>query len=467
MKKILLSIFGAALTIGAFAQQTPSPFWTTTLNTNFSNLAAGVVYLDAVDASNVWMIGNDGLAPGKFINQYSKSNNGGTSFTSGTIYADTNTYVVANLDGISGTTAWVSSYLKATQVQGAIHQTTNGGTTWTNMTAPGMYTNTAASFCNIVSFLTPQIGITMGDPVGGEFEIWRTTNGGAAWSAVAGTNIANPIAGEYGLVNVYEENGTTNYWFGTNKNRIYRSTDAGQTWSVSAALTSTIGVAQGISDIAFSNASNGICTALFGPTTTASLTLFKTTDGGQTWTNIAPIDPSFGRSDICGVPGTTVLASAGSASGNNIISYSTDNGVTWNSWGGSNIQYITVDFVSGVTGFAGSFSSQTSAAIGGGWKYTGPSLGGNVGLKENLAPVAMNLYPNPSNGIINLVLPIAKKGLEVTVSDVLGKVIYSETIQNVNSGEVLPINLQGNAKGVYFLSITANGEKSSKKIIIE
>ncbi len=466
MKKNLLSIFGAALTIGAFAQQTPSPFWTTTLNTNFSNIAAGVVFLDAVDASNVWMIGNDGFAPSKHVNQFSRTINGGTSFTSGTVYPDTNTYVIANMEGINGTTAWVSGYEKVNQNKGSIFTTTNGGLNWTNVTPVTMYTN-AASFCNIVSFLTPSVGITMGDPVGGEFEIWRTTNGGTNWSVIAGTNIPNPVSGEFGLVNVYEKNGTTNYWFGTNRNRIYRSTDAGQTWSVSAALTSTIGVAQGISDIAFSSASNGICTALFGPTNSASVALFQTTDGGITWSNISPIDPSFGRSDICGIPGTTWFASAGSGQGNNVISYSTDNGVTWNSWGGSNIQYITVDFVNNNTGFAGSFSSQLNAALEGGWKYTGPSLGGSIGIKENFAPFAMNLYPNPSNGIINLVLPTAKKGLEVTVTDVLGKVVYTETIQNVNSGEVLPINLQGNAKGIYLLSITTNGEKSSKKIIIE
>lgn len=464
MKKILLSIFGAALTIGAFAQQTPSPFWTTVLNTNFSNIAAGVVYLDAVNASNVWMVGNDGFAPSKFVNQYSRTTNGGASFTSGTIYADTNTYLIANMEGINDTTAWVSSYLKTSQNRGAIHRTTNGGSSWINMTAPGMYT-AAASFCNIVSFVTPLIGITMGDPVAGEYEIWRTINGGMNWTRISGTNIANPLSvSEYGLVNVYEKNGTSNFWFGTNTNRIYRSTDGGQNWTVSAALTSTAGAALGISDIAFSDANNGICTALFGPTNASVLNLFQTTDGGQTWINIPTIDPSFGRSDICGIPGTTWFASAGSGAGNNVISYSTDNGITWNNWGGSNIQYITVDFANNNTGYAGSFSSQTNASLEGGFKYTGQPLGIKA---SNLAPFAMNLYPNPSNGIVNLVLPIAKKGLEITISDVLGKVIYNETIQNVNSGEILPINLQGNAKGVYLLSITINGEKSSKKIIIE
>lgn len=465
MEKSLLSIFGAVLVTGAVAQTpTPSPFWTTTLNTNFSNVAAGVVYLDAVDQNTVWAIGNDGFAPAKFINQYSKTTNGGTSFTSGTIYADTNTYVLANLDGIDGNTAWVSSYLKASQVQGAIHQTTNGGVTWTNMTAANMYTNTSSSFCNIVSFLTPSVGITMGDPVGGEFEIWRTTNGGTNWTQISGANIPNPVSGEFGLVNVYEENGTSNYWFGTNKNRIYRSTDAGQTWSVSAPFTSTIGAAAGIGDIAFSDANNGICTAFFGPQGGATLTLWKTTDGGATWTNISSIDPSFGRSDICGIPGTTWFASAGSASGNNVISFSSDGGVTWNSWGGSNIQYITVDFVSNNVGFAGSFSDQTNPAVGGAWKYTGQPLGITA---SKFAALAMNMYPNPSNGIVNLTLPVAKKGLEITVTDVMGRVVYSQNMVTVNAGEEISINLQGQAKGIYMVNVSANGEKSSRKVIIE
>jgi photosystem II stability/assembly factor-like uncharacterized protein len=464
MKKNLLSVFATALTLGAVAQQTPSPFWTTTLNTNFSNLAAGAVFLDAVDASTVWVIGNDGLAPSKFVNQYSKSTNGGTSFTSGTIYTDTNTYRIANMEGIDGNTAWVSAYLKAGQNMGAVHQTTNGGMTWTNMNAAGMYTN-SLSFCNIVSFLTPSIGITMGDPVAGEYEIWRTTNGGAAWTKLPGASIANPLnSGEYGIVNVYEKQGTTNYWFGTNLNRVYRSTDAGLTWSVSAAMTSSLGGAVGVNDIAFTDANNGICTAFFGTPTSSTLTLWKTNDGGVTWTNIAPIDPSFGQSDICGIPGTTWFASAGSGAGNNVISYSTDNGITWNSWGGSNIQYITVDFVNSSTGFAGSFSSQLNAAQEGGFKYTGQPLGIT---KANYAPLATNVYPNPSTGIINLVLPVAKKGLEITVTDVLGKVVYNQNVTTVTTGENISINLQGQAKGVYMLNILGNGEKASKKIIIE
>lgn len=465
MKKSLLSIFGAALVTGVVAQQTPSPFWTTTLNTNFPHTSAGVVYLDAVDPNVVWMIGNYGTAPGRNVNHFSRTINGGTSFTSGTIYADTNTYVVANLDGIDGNTAWVSSYLKASQTQGAIHQTTNGGVTWTNMTAANMYTNTSASFCNIVSFLTPSVGITMGDPVGGEFEIWRTTNGGTNWSQIAGTNIPNPISGEFGLVNVNEKNGTTNLWYGTNKNRVYRSTDAGQTWSVSAAFTSTISAtAAGIGDIAFADANNGICTAFFGPSGSATLTLWKTTDGGATWTNIPSIDPSFGRADICGIPGTTWFASSGSGQGNYLISYSSDGGVTWNSWGGSNIQYITVDFVSNNVGFAGSFSDQTNPAVGGAWKYTGQPLGITA---SKFAPLAMNMYPNPSNGIVNLTLPVAKKGLEITVTDVMGRVVYSQNMVTVNAGEELSINLQNEAKGIYMVSVSANGEKSSRKVIIE
>ena len=127
---------------------------------------------------------SEGYITEKIFNCYfSRTINGGTSFNSGPIYPnnDTSSYVVANIEGIDANTAWVGAFSKPLQAQGSIFRTTNGGTSWQNMTAPGMFTNTNA-FCDFVTFVTPSIGVAVGDPVNGSFEIWRTVNGGTNFS---------------------------------------------------------------------------------------------------------------------------------------------------------------------------------------------------------------------------------------------------------------------------------------------
>ncbi len=370
MKKNLLTILGAAgiLTVGA-----QSANWQLLQNTTYTFASGSCKYLDVVSSNVVWGAGYSGAAVSQNHCDYTKTTNGGTSFSGGQIYADTNTYVLANMEGIDANTAWVSAYMKSSQAMGAIHRTTNGGTTWQNMTAPGMYTN-SASFCNIVSFVTNSVGITMGDAHSGianEYEIWRTTDGGTTWALVPGANIPNPTSGEYGLVNVYEKQGTSNFWFGTNKGRVFRSTDAGATWSVSI-LPSTPSASINVSDIAFSSATRGVCLATNTSSNPAVFEQFVTNDGGVTWTKINNISPLLGRNDIAGIPGTGVFVSAAnttSVANSGGLSYSSDGGITWTSFGNAGTPFLTIDFADANSGWAGTF--QSGPATGGIFKYQG------------------------------------------------------------------------------------------------
>ncbi|MGZ3931615.1 MAG: WD40/YVTN/BNR-like repeat-containing protein, partial [Bacteroidia bacterium] len=354
MKKSLL-IVASALTLNAFPQATPSPSWTAE-NSNFPNVSTGVKYMDAVNANVVWAIGYDGTAPNRNTNVFTRTINGGTTFTPGTIWPDTNTYFPGSLEGIDANTAFVSAYLRATQDRGNVFKTTNGGATWTNMNAANMFTVAGTSFLDFVAFTTPSVGIALGDPApANDFEIYRTTDGGASWTQVPGANIPNAASGEYGLVNVYTK--TANHiWFGTNKNRIYHSADGGQTWSVSATITGTVPLTTtgtGVSDIAFRDPNNGLA-LMYANSGVAYL--YNTTDGGATWNNIPVIDPNMGLNDFCAIPGSNAYASGGAGTGNNVISYSTNDGVSWTDWGRINIQYLSIDFVDPLTGWAGAFS---------------------------------------------------------------------------------------------------------------
>ncbi|MEO6303131.1 MAG: T9SS type A sorting domain-containing protein [Bacteroidia bacterium] len=380
MKKTLLSIFGAFAVSSAIGQASAS--WATVQNANWPKVSSGVRLMSAVDANVLWATGYDGTAVSRNYCWYTRTINGGTSFNSGNIFAsatntvvgDTNSFKIASLEGVDANTAWVCSYLKAGQNKGAIHRTSNGGTSWQNMTTSSMFTD-AASFADIITFLTPQIGITMGDPnptTGNEYEIWRTTDGGNTWALVPGANIPNPgSANEFGLTGVYTKLGSSNIWFGTNEGRIYRSTDAGLTWNVSTLDPNSVGV----NEIAFTTPLNGYAW-LFDASQT--LATYKTTDGGANWTMIPSVDPNLGVNNMCAIPGTSYYASGGAGTANQIISYSTDGGTTWIDWGSIGIQYLTVDFVNGTTGWAGGFSDPTTVGVGGIFKYSGPAITSSV-----------------------------------------------------------------------------------------
>jgi len=560
MKKTLLSILGVAATMASVAQ-TPSPSWTLEQNTNFPLTSFGTKFLDVVDNNVIWTIGYHGVAgeTSKNYNWCSRSIDGGANFTSAPIFSsavtpgigDTNTYVIANLEGLDANTAWVSAYTKAGGgSKGAIFQTTDGGANWTKMGPAAMYAN-ASSFCNVVSFCNSQVGITSGDPnssTANEHEIWRTTDGGITWNLVPAANIPNPSTGEYGLVNVYEKQGPNTFWFGTNKGRIYRSTDGGLNWNVSTVTAASIAATTSINDIAFSSATNGVCYAFTGTTPNFTFTMYNTNDGGATWTLIPTPDPNVGRNDICAVPGANLLASCGSATNNSLLSYSNDNGITWNDWGSTGIQYLTIDFASPSAGWSGSFSDAANSSTGGIYKFTDAALTPNAfagfipektfgcapttatvsnfstgtpapsfawsvspaatisnstaatpsftftnagnytitltatsgtststdtrivyaanctGLVDNNSVLAsVNVYPNPTKNIVNVEVSNTES-YNLTLVDVLGKVVLTGKGEN---NSTIALDLSNQIKGVYFLVIESNGNKTTKKIILE
>ena len=86
-----------------------------------------------------------------------------------------------------------------------------------------------------------------------------------------------------------------------------------------------------------------------------------------------------------------------------------------------------------------------------------------TGIEKNSALGAMiNLYPNPSNGMFTIEMPFEGKKV-VKVYTMSGALIsVAETKEQVQA-----MNLQGNAKGLYYIQIDAAGSSMRYKVIVE
>jgi photosystem II stability/assembly factor-like uncharacterized protein len=264
---------------------------------------------------------------------------------------------ITNAAGLSSASIWMKDantifvpMYNGTAGGGKLMRTTDGGNTWAAV-APTAFP-APDGFPNIVAFTSATTGITMGDPVGGYFEIQRTTDGGATWTRIPQASIAPIVAGEYGLTDVFGVNGNS-IWFGTNKGRVYRSSDAGLTWAASS--THYQAAAKYVSGIAMQDATTGFAYSSGNGTAVNALDdLAKTTDGGATWTNITNTGIGFaGRGDIKWMQGTP---NTYFVSGTSQCKYSYNGGMTWvaTTETNGNTSFGTMTFPTPTKGFAAS-----------------------------------------------------------------------------------------------------------------
>src|SRR5436190_1924698 len=159
----------------------------------------------------------------------------------------------------------------------------------------------------------------VGMPEGG---VWKTTNAGTTWKPIFDdVHVASvgAVAVAPSTPNiVYVATGNQSGWSFTTGNGVYKSTDSGRTWTNAGLRTS-----QYISGIFVDpRDANTLLVAALGPRgggpgragpaadaagargpspptpDAAERGVYRTTDGGRTWTHVLPADPSTGASDV-------------------------------------------------------------------------------------------------------------------------------------------------------------------------
>ncbi len=453
MKKHLLFISSFLLVIGANAQ------WTSQA-TGYATASRGVRNVCAVDANNVWIASYDGSAGNGNSSDFSKTTDGGTTWIPGTVTASAN-FNWSNIWAIDANTAWGCFYDATGATGGGIFKTTNGGAAWTQQ-GTGSIFNNAGSFANIVYFWDANNGFAQGDPTGpgtAYYELYTTTNGGTSWTRVPSANIPPPLsAGEYGIVNLYSVSGNS-IWFGTNQGRMYKSTDKGLNWTVSVVSTTSTEM---VTDVAFRTANEGI--AVVADAGGTVFTFYITTNGGSAWTLFTPTTGTFYPSGDLGViPNSSAYVSTGAnATSGTGSSYSVDGGANWTDID-VGVQHTAQGWVNGTTGWCGGFN--TSSTADGIYKYSGNALGVKALNNDN---ARMKMFPNPSNGQFSLQISGAETNSAVVkIVDLIGNVAFEETINNSNTAIRHDVNLSTVAKGVYIVTVENGTTRFVNKMVIE
>ncbi len=174
--------------------------------------------------------------------------------------------------------------------QSRIYKTTDAGKNWalqfTNKDPKG--------FFDCMAFWNRDHGIAVGDPIADnsgklKFELITTEDGGKNWKPVPPDTLPPAVEGEgafaaSGTCSTVQDN--SNVWFATGGKvaRVFRSTDAGKTWTVADTPIIHGSVSAGIFSITFRDATHGVIAGgdykhpeQDGPN------LAYTDDGGLTW----------------------------------------------------------------------------------------------------------------------------------------------------------------------------------------
>jgi photosystem II stability/assembly factor-like uncharacterized protein len=323
----------------------------------YPTAARGIDFISVVNENVAWADGYDGHNANGPCQDFTKTIDGGTTWTANTIPSVPD-LKFSMLYALDANTCWAMMWAASGSGPQGVYYTSDGGSTWTHQTTAAFDPSSAVSFPDCVHFFNANTGWCLGDPKDGYFEIYTTNDSGTTWTRVPSANIPAPQSGEFGVVGYYTYLGDT-LWFGTNQGRLYKSTDRGHHWTV-AQTTDPAYIKP-----AFRDANHGLVIDL---NIAASAVLSETSDGGATWTDVPFTGPCYDN-DICYVPGTTnMYISCGGATALSGASYSLDGGHSWTDYGEvAGIQLLSLGFTTNKIGWAGAFNIDETT--GGVWKH--------------------------------------------------------------------------------------------------
>ena len=275
--------------------------------------------VSAVSASVAWASGQGGT--------YVRTTDGGRTWRSGTV-PGAEALDFRDVDAFDASTAYLLAIGEGDKSR--IYKTTDGGRTW----ALQFRNENPLAFFDAMAFWDRDHGVAMSDPVGGRFLVITTSDGGRTWAQTPPEGMPPALEGEGGFAasgTCITVQGRANVWFGTggpSGARVFRSTDGGLTWTVAPAPLAA-GRSAGVFSLVFRDARRGV--AVGGDYTKekdAEGNAATTHDGGRTWKAVAgAARPSGYRSAVARAEGPTAPTLV--AVGPSGTDYSLDGGRSW------------------------------------------------------------------------------------------------------------------------------------------
>jgi hypothetical protein len=88
---------------------------------------------------------------------------------------------------------------------------------------------------------------------------------------------------------------------------------------------------------------------------------------------------------------------------------------------------------------------------------------GITGITESSFASSIRLFPNPASGHLTIALGDSNKKVEVTISDITGKLIYSAVEREA---QIIEISTNDFESGIYIVQIKAGDFVSTKRLIV-
>jgi len=304
---LLLAILG----FGAHALAQAPPF---TFEVQASGVSARLRGVSAVSGDVAWASGAEGTAL--------RTIDGGRTWVRRPI-PGAEALDFRDIDAMSAEVAYALSIGPGDASR--IYKTTDGGVRW----ALQFRNDDPQVFLDAMAFGDARHGMAFSDAVDGRFVVLVTADGGDTWARVPADRLPPALPGEGAFAasgtNV-AVHGTRHAWIGTTAGRVLRTTDGGRTWTIASTPVAT-GGATGIFSVAFRDERHGVVVGgNYQEEDAAVDNAAITSDGGNTWTIVAPRGLSGYRSAVTWVPGRPGLLVAVGPTG---ADWSGDDGASW------------------------------------------------------------------------------------------------------------------------------------------
>lgn len=247
---------------------------------------------------------------------------------------------------------------------------------------------------------------------------------------------------------------STTLLVGTRGGRILKLTnaDATPTWSD---ITGP-GFVGSVSDVEFGNSENEIFVTFHNYNV---INIWYSNDGGVTWQNKEGNFPDIPVKSILQNPLNTSEVIIGTELG---VWYTNTFNIASPVWkqsynGMSNVKVTDMDVRNDNAVYASTYGRGVFSGI-----FTNASLSVN---DVAITASSVKVFPNPSNGQINISSTQFTGKISIQVADLLGRIVYDKTEENFISEK--SIDLSQLQKGVYIIKLSNETINQSEKIIIE